>query len=180
MRAVNTMDCIRSRRSVRRYTPRAVMPEVLERLLEAARWAPTPASLQLRRFTVVERPETIGRLAAATVGQAFVAGAPLVIVASTNFTAAAEAVGDLGGSVATQEVAAAIQNLLLAAHAHGLAGCWVGLFDAREVGEILGLGPELTPVAMACIGYPDEHPAVPARLPVAAICAREGAGRSAR
>lgn len=169
---MNTMECIQTRRSVRRYQARAVLPELVARLLEAARWAPTPASLQLRRFTVVERPETVGRLAAATVGQAFVAGAPLVLVASTNFAAAAEAVGELGVSVATQEAAAAIQNVLLAAHAHGLAGCWVGLFDPRQVGEILGLPADLTPVAMACLGYPDEHPATPARLPVAEVCTR--------
>jgi nitroreductase len=174
---MNTMECIQTRRSVRHYRARAVLPELVARLLEAARWAPTPASLQLRRFLVVERPETIALLAGATVGQGFVAGVPLVIVASTDFGTAAEALGDLGTSVATQEVAAAVQNILLAAHAHGLAGCWVGLFDARRVGEIVGVASPLTPVAMVCLGYPDETPQVPARLPVAEISGREGGPR---
>lgn len=162
----NVLDAILSRRSVRRFHPAPVTADQVRRLMEAARWAPTPANLQLRRFVIVDSPATIRALADATKDQQYVAAAPLVIAALANCVAATAAVGAAGTSLAIQEAAAAIQNILLAAHEIGLAGCWVGLIDPEKVSQILTCPANLTPVALVVLGHPAEHPPTPSRLAI--------------
>jgi nitroreductase len=166
---MEALQCILGRRSVRQYRSDRLGPDVVRPMLEAARWAPTPANLQLRRFVAVEDGALIGKLGEATLDQPYVARAPFVLVACANFVAARGAVGEIGVSLATQEVAAAVQNVTLAAHAQGLASCWVGLFDAAKVARLLDLPAELTPVALVCVGYPAAAVPVPERLPVEQI-----------
>lgn len=175
---MNTLDAILSRRSVRSFPPERVAAVQLRQLLEAARWAPTPANLQLRRFVVAQSPELIGRLADATLAQPYVATAPLVIAVCANCAAATAAVGALGTSLATQEAAAAIQNILLAAHDLGLAGCWVGLIDVEKVARLLDCPADLRPVALVALGYAEAQPPTPTRLGVEEIT-RSAGGASA-
>jgi nitroreductase len=65
-----------------------------------------------------------------------------------------------------QTVAAAIQNLLLAAHAEGLGACWMTgpVHVAEEINEFLGISNK-TLVAVIPIGYPDQSPPAPRRRP---------------
>jgi nitroreductase len=163
------LEAIKSRRSVRHFLPIPVSPDAVNQLLEAARWAPTPANLQLRRFVIVESPATIAALAKATKDQQYVAAAPLVIAVLANCEAAIATVGAPGVSLAIQEAAAAVQNMLLVAQEIGLAGCWVGLIDAEKVGRILACPADLTPVALVVLGQPAEHPPLPNRLPIEQI-----------
>jgi nitroreductase len=167
------LQAIKARRSIRRFRAEAVPIEAIEQLLEAARWAPTPANLQLRRFIVVEDAATIKELGAATMDQHYVAAAPLVIAVLANCSAAAVAVGAAGTSLAIQEAAAATQNILLLAPELGLGGCWVGLIHANRVSQILAT--ELTPVALIVLGRPAEQPPTPIRLPVDQISTRAAA-----
>jgi nitroreductase len=169
------LAAIRARRSVRRFLPVPVSADAVDYLLEAARWAPTPANLQLRRFVIVDAPATIAALATATMDQQYVTTAPLVIAVLANFEGATGAVGAPGMSLAIQEGAAAIQNMLLVAHEIGLAGCWVGLIDAEKVSQILACPPDLTPIALVVIGRPAENPAQPSRLPIEHISWRAAA-----
>ena len=160
------LEAIRSRRSVRRFHPVPVPANAVDYLLDAARWAPTPANLQLRRFVIVDSPATIAALAKATADQHYLAAAPLVLAVLANCEAATAAVGAPGTSLAIQEAAAAIQSMLLVAPEVGLAGCWVGLIDAEKVSRILACPADLTPIALVVFGQPAEHPAPPSRLPV--------------
>jgi len=162
---MTTMEAILGRRSVRIFHPDKISPAKVEKLLDAARWAPTPAKLQLRRFAVVDSPELIQALAGATKEQPFIGFAPLVIVAMANIKEATAMIGEVGQCLATQEVAAGVQNMLLAAFEMGLGSCWVGQIDARKVAEIVNAPSELTPVALVAIGRAAEEP-TSARLPV--------------
>jgi nitroreductase len=166
---MDTLQAIKSRRSVRQFHRTPVSADAVKQLLDAARWAPTPANLQLRRFVVIDNPQTIHALANATRDQHYVAEAPLVIAVLANCMAATAAVGEPGPSLAIQEAAASIQNILLAAHELGLAGCWVGLIDAEKVGRILTCPAELTPVALVALGQPIGNPELPSRLPIEQI-----------
>ncbi len=62
---------------------------------------------------------------------------------------------------AIQDSAAATQNMLLRAYSLGLATCWVGAFDEREVAKILDLPKKIRPVAIVCVGYPAEKEETP-------------------
>jgi len=142
----------RSRRSVRRFLPRAPSREELEPLFEAARWAPSNHNRQGTRFVVLEDPAEIRALArevregiaarAAAArgiarevaqdladGTAWLEGAPRLIVV-LHRRPAAVAAALLGGLPAPDLVsgeplsaAMAIENLLLAARAAGLGAC---------------------------------------------------------
>jgi nitroreductase len=63
------------------------------------------------------------------------------------------------GNVAYQHAcAAAIQNMMLAAHSFGLGSLWFTLFDRKAVREILGVSEEKDPLALICLGKPDADP----------------------
>lgn len=70
-----------------------------------------------------------------------------------------------------QSVAAAIQNVLLAAYAEGLGGCWhcAPLFCPAEVREVLKLPDEFQPQALITIGFAAESPSPPPRHPLAQV-----------
>ncbi|MBI3393452.1 MAG: nitroreductase family protein, partial [Nitrospirae bacterium] len=58
-----------------------------------------------------------------------------------------------------------VQNLLLAAHARGLGGVWVGSFDEEPVRALLDIPDDLRPVALVPVGWPAEHPLPRSRVP---------------
>lgn len=172
------LELIRTRRSVRRFQSTPIRPEDEERLLEAAVWAPTAGNAQPWFFERVHEPATKQRLCAAALNQRFIAEAPLVVVVCADLTRAVRAYGERGASLyCLQDTAAATQNLLLAAHAMGLACCWVGAFQEAEVAKILGLDDHLRPVAIVAVGEPAEDPAPPGRLATQRVSRTDGDGK---
>jgi len=178
---------MRERRSIRRYTSRAVPRAVLERLLEAARWAPSAHNRQPWRFAVVTSAERRAALARA-MGERFRADllaeglaedaieaqlmrsyarlseAPALIVfflSTTDMDTHTNAQRQQGEHLmAVQSVALAVQNLLLAAHAEGLGACWVcaPLFVPQEVQRALDVPQEWVAQGLVTLGYPSERP----------------------
>jgi nitroreductase len=158
------LDAIRGRRSIRRFKGGALPPHVLATLEESLLAAPSAGNLQSRRFHFVSRPEALRRIAAAAYGQDFIAQAPLAVVCSADLSIARR-YGERGRTLyCLQDVAASVQNLMLAAYSLGLGTVWVGAFDEREVASILGLPASLRPVAVVPVGYPDEAPPPPERI----------------
>jgi nitroreductase len=193
---------IRGRRSVRRFVAAPVPDEDVQRLLEAARWAPSPTNRQPWRFCVVrdagtrERMraavESACRAAAAAAGGELrdvlgpyadwfttFADAPVVIavLARRPSTVAAR----LGAGLTDNEraafagdlpaVGAAVQNLLLAAHALGYGACWMAgpVLAARELCEVLGAPSTLDLLALIPVGRPAERPEAPPRRELARL-----------
>uniref|UniRef100_A0A7C2IVG9 Nitroreductase family protein n=1 Tax=Ammonifex degensii TaxID=42838 RepID=A0A7C2IVG9_9THEO len=149
------INVITQRTSVRQFTKEPVSREVLEQLLEAARWAPSAGNLQPWFFYVVIDENRKRCLAAAALGQGFVAEAPVVVVICAEPARSAQYYGDRGRHLyCLQDTAAATQNLLLAATAYGLGACWVGAFDENQVRQCLGIPAEFRPVALVPLGYP--------------------------
>jgi F420 biosynthesis protein FbiB-like protein len=179
---------MRERRSIRRYRPEPLAHGLIERLLDAARFAPSAHNRQPWRFAVLEDPARKERLAhamgerlradrqadgddAADIKQdiarshARITLAPAVIVACLTLAdidryadgrrAAAER------AMAMQGTAMAVQNMLLLAHAEGLAACWMcaPLFCPDTVKTALDLPADWEPQALITLG----HAAAPAR-----------------
>jgi nitroreductase len=160
-------EAIRTRKSVRSYEDQPIPDESLERVLEAARLAPSAKNLQEWRFVLARDPETRRRLAGAASGQSFVAEAPVVIAccAETNHRRMR-----CGLESYPIDVAIAIDHLTLAAAAEGLGTCWIGSFDPRRVREILGIPESVEVVELLPLGYPsDPTPEAKSRLPLAEI-----------
>jgi len=182
------LEAVMNRRSVRKYKDAPVPREVLEQLLEAACWAPSAENLQPWYFVALTKPEDI-RLLQETMERVSEAmrphleelyprhprivkdvtgflrrlgGAPVYVLVFLQ-----QDYGPVRDSM-LESTAAAIQNLLLAAHEKGLGTCWVNAATG------LGFGPALRElfapnqgdfVSLVTLGYPDQAPRTPGRKP---------------
>ncbi len=181
------MNALLGRRSVRRYLNREVPEEAVERVLEAARWAPSPHGRQPWRFAVITREETKARLAEA-MGEEWRSNLEMdgqsaemvekrlegsrrrlldapVLVLLCLYLEDLDTYPDAGRqegetTMAVQSLGAAAQNALLAAYSSGLDAGWMcaPLFCPRNVTEALGLGPKLVPHALLTLGYAEADP----------------------
>lgn len=181
------LDVVRGRRSVRRYLPLEAPGSAVERVLEAARWAPSPHGRQPWRFAVIRKTETKVRLADA-MGEDWrrelemdgqdagivekrlegsrrrMLDAPVLILLCLYL----EDLDDYPDparqrsetAMAVQSLGAAAQNMLLAAYEAGLDSGWMcaPLFCPEKVVGALGLDPELIPHALLTLGYAEGDP----------------------
>jgi nitroreductase len=171
-------DAIMGRRSVRRYTEEPVDDKQIEAVLEAGRWAPSWSNTQCWHFIVVRDPAIRARLADTLLplklpdktidnpAKKAVTTAPVVIVACAEPGRS----GLNGGAPATGknewymfDVALAMQNIALAAHALGLGTVHAGLLDAKQAAEVLGVPPGFIVVELTPLGHPD--PSYEAKAP---------------
>ena len=173
-------ELIKTRRSVRSFKDQEVPKEKLERILEAAIWAPSGMNQQNWRFFVVTGEEKERLLEVSkeyfstmdammeqtlkpddykatknffhTFGQA-----PVIVLVyyKPSFQ---------GDKVDTQSTAAAIENLLLAAHHEGLGGTWMGgpSLLQEKIDHIVG-AEGLVLLTLIPLGFPDAPPRAPRR-----------------
>ena len=186
-RAEPLMNELLGRRSVRRYLDKEVPEEVLHRVLEAARWAPSPHGRQPWRFAVIRREETKARLAeamgeewrsnlqmdgqSAKVVKKRLEGSrrrlldvPVLVLLCLyleDLDAYPDAVRQQNETtMAVQSLGAAAQNALLAAYSLGLDTSWMcaPLFCPEKVAVALDLNPKLVPHALLTLGYAEADP----------------------
>jgi nitroreductase len=155
------LDLVKKRRSVRRYLPRPVEGEKIELCLEAARRAPSACNAQPWRFIVVEEAglrERLGRAAFSGIyaTNAFARRAPVIVVAATVPTAALPRLAGRyqGKSYPLIDLGIAGEHLVLQATELGLGTCWIGWFNTKKVGRLLGLSRREKPVMLITLGYP--------------------------
>ncbi|MFQ5711146.1 MAG: nitroreductase family protein [Candidatus Geothermarchaeales archaeon] len=162
---MDVFEAIRERRSIRSFKPDTIPDETLNKILEAAQWAPSAGNCQARDFIVVKDPEVKRRLCRAALDQWFIEEAPVDIVVCANEDRSASRYGNRGRRLyCLLDAAAAVQNLLLAAHALGLGACWIGAYHDEMVSETLNLPDFMIPIAIIPIGYPAEEPWAPSRI----------------
>jgi coenzyme F420-0:L-glutamate ligase/coenzyme F420-1:gamma-L-glutamate ligase len=181
------LDTIHGRRSVRRYLQKRVPEDLVERVLEAARWAPSPHGRQPWRFAVLTKEATKERLAramgeewranlemdgqSAEIVQKRLEGsrrrlldAPVLVLICLyleDLDAYPDAERQRGETtMAVQSLGAAAQNVLLTAYESGLDAGWMcaPLFCPERVVQALGLDPSLVPHALLTLGYADGDP----------------------
>ena len=176
---MDLFTALHTRRSIRRYTDRPVSPTLIDRLLEAATRAPSSHNCQPWRFVVIttasvkaqladrmgerlradrlrvgDRVEEIERDVARS--RERITSAPVIIVVCLSTIDLDDPHERL---MAIQSVAAAIQNLLLAAHEAGLGACWMAapLYCPDVVREALQLPADWDAQALITIGYPADE-----------------------
>ncbi len=158
-------ECIATRRSIRSFKTDPVEDDIVEVALRLANQAPSAGNLQSRDFVIVKSAHTRKLLSEAAMNQDFVRTAPVVVVCCANLERIAS-YGKRGSTLyCLQDVAAAIENIMLYVHSKGLGTVWVGAFDEGKVREIMGLPEHARPVALLPIGYPSGKGMVRTRLP---------------
>lgn len=152
------IENIMTRTSIRQYKDQPVEQEKIDIMLKAAMAAPTAVNLQPWHFIVINDKNTIKLLS----GQQ-PTNAPLMIAVcgDTDKTTMPDGKGKLP-DFWVQDVSAATENLLLAAHAQGLGAVWTGVYPimerVAEVANVLNCPNNIIPLAVVRIGYPDESP----------------------
>jgi nitroreductase len=152
------IENIMTRTSIRQYKDQPVEQEKIDILLKAAMAAPSAVNLQPWHFIVITDKQTIGLLS----GQQ-PTNAPLLIAVcgDTDKTTTPDGKMKLP-DFWVEDVSAATENLLLAAHALGLGAVWTGVYPAMdrtaEVANVLNCPKNIVPMAVVRIGYPDESP----------------------
>jgi nitroreductase len=151
--AVELMEVVRRRRSIRRYRPDPVPQAKIDHLTEAARLAPSWANGQCWTFVVVTDPKVKRRLAEA--GNEWIEDAPVIIAACAD---PKESGTKRDQPYYLLDVGIAMEHLVLAATEQGLGTCWVGWFDEGKARRALGAPEQVRVVALTPLGYPDEQP----------------------
>ena len=146
-----------SRVSVRRHADTAVTPDQVSAILHAAMSAPTAVNKQPWEFIVVDKPELLGQLAAALPYAKMAAHAPVAFIVCGDKN---RFLGNIDGTLWEQDLSAASENILLAAHAIGLGGVWTCLYPHDErmepVRQILNIPDNMIPFNLIPVGYPDK------------------------
>lgn len=141
---MDVFEAIEKRRSIRNYDPTPVPKEKLEKILEAARFAPSASNVQPRHFIVVTDAEKREALSAGMFAH-FLKQAPMVIVACGDEKKAPK--------WHVIDVAIAVENMVLAATGEGLGTCWIGSFDENKVRDVLKIPENLKVVVLLAVGY---------------------------
>jgi nitroreductase len=158
-RVMELSEAIKERRSIRAFKQRDVPVETVEKLIDAARHAPSAGNIQPWKFVIVRNLGVKKKLARAAFNQTSVEEAPVVIVVCANEKRSSMGYGSRGENLyCIQDTAAATQNILLTAYSLGLGACWVGAFNEDEAKRALNAPEGIRPMAIVPVGYPDETP----------------------
>lgn len=179
------MECIKNRRTIRKYKADEVSAELLNALLEEAFRASTMGNMQLYSVVVTRDKQMKEKLAPAHFNQPMVIQAPVVLTFCADFNRfskwcrfrKAEPGYDNPISFlnAVQDALLVTQNFCTLAEANGLGICYLGttLYNPDKIIDVLQLPELVMPVATITVGYPDECPVQPDRLPLTGIIHEE-------
>lgn len=148
------LEAIRERRSIRRFTDEDVSVEKIEKILEAARWAPSGKNRQPWKFLVVRDEDEKSKIANCTSYSDAVEQAQVLILVYLDEKKSYNRIKDAQG------IGACCQNTWLAVHSLGLGAVWNGeiLNHEESVQDVLETPENLELMALFCIGHPAEKP----------------------
>lgn len=176
---METLEAIKTRRSIRKFSDQPVEPEKLQAVLEAVQQAPSWSNRQCWSLVVVQDQDLRNRISELSFVESFfatygyksnpaqkgLAQAPIVLVACAD----PQQSGDLRGEqYYMADLGIATQNLMLAAHDLGLGTVFVGVFDEEQLKSLLGIPANIRIVGLFPLGYPaGEAKGGPPRKPLA-------------
>ncbi|MGE5223463.1 MAG: nitroreductase family protein [Omnitrophica WOR_2 bacterium] len=185
---MEVIEAIQKRRSIRHFKPDPVPDDLVRKLLDAARLAPSGGNCQPWKFIIVSNPETRVELACActystprdeNIYQRWIADAPVVIVACgyereatvRYYDGDRVIIGDWVDFARQMEkgpvnyesellidLAIALDHLSLAAVEQGLGTCWVGGVDEKRIKQILDVPQDMRTPGLMALGFPDKLP----------------------
>ena len=147
---MDAIEVLKTRRAVRIYRRERVLRDIIKDIVDCGRLAATAVNIQPWEFVVVTDLDALRRIAKTTDYGEFIADAPVCVVVICRDT-----------KYYLEDGSAASENILLAAHAHGLGSCWVAGDKkpyAAEICRLVGAPPGYKLISLIPIGYPAESP----------------------
>lgn len=158
------IDLVKKRRSVRGYRSDDVPREIIEKCLEAVRYAPTACNTQNWKFIVVEG-KLKDKLASESLGgvvvpNRFASEAPVIVVIASDLNFITHRIGGMLKGIDYHLIDAGIagEHFVLQAAELGLGTCWIGWFDQKAVKRVLSFPAGWAVCSMLTLGYPSEPP----------------------
>ncbi|OGW76101.1 MAG: hypothetical protein A2Z72_01950 [Omnitrophica bacterium RBG_13_46_9] len=188
---MDLLDLIKKRRTVRKHKSKRVPKEIIEKIIEAGRWAPSAHNLQPWKFVIVDNDDKINQIADLLDKRAdeLYSGFNIVMrdtaknlrrshlllaiysnkIITDKFNKLGSPYSEIGNIYEIQSVTNAIENILLYSHSLNLGMAWYGmtLFCEKEINVLLNQTGRL--MAVLSLGYPDEVPAPSVRKEISEI-----------
>ena len=164
---MSLVDTILSRRSVRRYEKKNVPEDVLNKILEAGRQAPSASNVQPWHFIVLTDYEIKDKLSHGR-WNSFIKDSSFTIVGCGYIG------DDYGRKWSTVDTAIALQNMVIAGWVLGIGSCWIGDFKEKEVKERLNIPEDWKVIALISFGYPAEQVGSKQKKPLTGIIGYNG------
>ena len=147
----------KKRRSIRKYRPDPVAPEIISEIIEAARWAPSSINSQPWEFIIITDPQVREAVENCASFAGFhwphIKQAPvLIIICASKLT-----------PFARDDCIFAGANIMHAATDHGLGTCWIGGFSEERLKTLLGVPKGYVLPGFCTLGYPANEPSPPPR-----------------
>ena len=153
---MKTIEAIHARRSIRNYQEKSIPDELVKKLLAAAMAAPSARNQQPWEFIIITERHLLNKIPFVNPNAEMAAHAPLAILVCGNMEL------ETSPGYWVIDCAAAIQNILLCAHAIGLGAVWTGIFPRKErmdgFAELLNLPGHVHPHSLIVVGYPKQQP----------------------
>lgn len=166
---MNAIELLNSRRSIRRFKDETVAQDVMENIMEVAKYAPSWCNYQIARYTFITNPDVITSIMEDGV-HGFAYNAKTLKhaknVAILSYVKGKSGRLDLSSDDYTTskssdweifDAGIACQQFCLAAHAHGVSTCIMGVIDDTEIAQIINLPDGETVAAVIAYGYPNEE-----------------------
>lgn len=168
---MNVTECIRSRRSIRKYKSKPVDHSIIDSIVADVSYSPSWKNTQIARYIAIEDSSVLGTIAenfTPDYNSKIISQAP-VLIAVTFIKGRCGFERD--GSYSTKkedrwqmfDAGVACQTFCLAAKERGLGTVIMGIFDEDGISELLQIPPEQELAALIALGYPNEEPTPPKR-----------------
>jgi len=153
---MDTMEAIMTRRSVRRFENKSVADDVLRQILKAAMQAPSAGNQQQWDFIVITEKNMLSEIPRINANASMARIAPLAVLVTADLSR------EKHPGYWVIDCSAAVQNMLIAAHALGVGAVWTGVYPVAERVEgfkkLFNLPENIIPHSLVVMGYPLETP----------------------
>ena len=159
---MDNYEMIITRRSIRKYKDARLDDALLKKLIRAGCYAPSAMKKLPWRFVIIDDRKILDGLTEIHPGSQMLKGAHQAVLVCGDSDAAHT------WEYMMLDLSACTQNILLAAHAEGIGGCWIGIYHREERMDYLrkacSLPENIIPFALISLGYPDEKKEAPERF----------------
>lgn len=171
---MNTNECIKTRRSIRKYKSDAIDHSLLESLISTASYSPSWKNTQITRYIAIEDPAILNSIVndyTPDFNSNIIKQVPMLIAVTFK---KGRCGFERDGSFSTKkedrwqmfDVGVACQTFCLAAHEAGLGTVIMGIWDEDGITKLLDIPEDQELGALIAIGYPDIDPQAPKRKTV--------------